>query len=352
MVTSDLSTDDLRWDAVRARDERADGRFVMAVRTTRIYCRPVCPARAPLRKNVAFYEDAEAAQAAGFRACKRCAPDATSKNEPHMTIVRVAIDAIKNASSPPSLNDLAALVSMSPFHFHRVFTRLVGITPKAYATQLREQQSRETIGTDRSITEAIHGAGYGSATRFYDGASKRLGMSPRRLRERGAGQTIHYATARTSIGVLLVASTDLGVCAIEIGDTENAVVSIFQDRFARAQRILDTDALADHLRAIVASIDDPLRTLDLPLDIAGTAFQQRVWSALRTIPLGSTRTYSEIAASLGAPQSARAVARACATNELALAIPCHRVIRADGDLAGYRWGLARKRQLLAREAEV
>ena len=170
---------------------------------------------------------------------------------------------------------------MSSFHFHRVFTRLVGITPKAYAKQLREQQSRETIGTGRSITEAIHDTGYGSATRFYEGASKRLGMSPRRLRERGAGQTIHYATARTSIGVLLVASNDLGVCAIEIGDTEDAVLSILKDRFAHAERILDTDALADHLRAIVASIDDPHRTLDLPLDIAGTAFQQPVWSALR-----------------------------------------------------------------------
>jgi len=351
-VANDLSTDDLRWDAVRARDERADGRFVMAVRTTRIYCRPVCPARAPLRKNVTFYADAETAEAAGFRACKRCAPDATSKNEPHNAMVRAAIDMMASAASPPTLNQLAAHVSMSPFHFHRVFTRIVGVTPKAYANQLRERQAREKISTGGSITDAIHDAGYGSATRFYDGASKRLGMAPRRLRERGAGETIHYATARTSIGVLLVASTALGVCAIEIGDTEEAVVWVFCDRFARAERIRDTDALADHLQAVVNSIDDPRRPLDLPLDIAGTVFQQRVWSALRAIPVGSTRTYADVAAGLGAPQSARAVARACAANELALAIPCHRVIRGDGELAGYRWGQARKRQLLAREAEV
>ncbi len=351
-IANHLSTDDLRWNAVRARDETADGSFVMAVRTTRIYCRPVCPARAPLRKNVAFYPDAERAEAAGFRACKRCAPDATSKNESHVAMVRVAIDAMTNAISPPSLNDLATLVSMSPFHFHRVFTRLVGVTPKAYAKQLREQLARDTIGTGRSITEAIHDAGYGSSTRFYDGASKRLGMSARKLRERGVGQTIRYATASTAIGVLLVASTDLGICAIEIGDTEDAVTSVLHDRFARAERIRDNDALTEHLQTVVASIDDPRRTLDLPLDIAGTAFQQRVWSALRAIPIGSTRSYSEIAASLGTPNSARAVARACATNEIALAIPCHRVIRGTGELAGYRWGVARKRQLLARESAV
>jgi AraC family transcriptional regulator of adaptative response/methylated-DNA-[protein]-cysteine methyltransferase len=351
-VTNDLLTDDLRWDAVRARDERADGRFVMAVRTTRIYCRPVCPARAPLRKNVAFYADAETAQAAGFRACKRCAPDATSKNEPHKAMVRSAIDAMTNAPAPLSLTELAAHAAMSPFHFHRVFTRLVGITPKAYAKQLRERQARENISAGGSITEAIHDAGYGSASRFYDGASNRLGMTARRLRERGAGETIHFATATTSIGVLLVAATERGVCAIEIGDSEAAVMAVFANRYARANRIAASDGLVEQLNAIVRSIDDPRNELDLPLDIVGTAFQERVWAALRAIPVGSTRTYAEIAASLGAPQSARAVARACAANELALAIPCHRVIRVDGELAGYRWGLERKRQLLAREAEA
>jgi len=352
MLTAEHSLlDDERWSAVRRRDPTADGRFVMSVRSTGIYCRPVCPAREPLRKNVAFHTDWRAAEAAGFRACKRCTPQAPSRDSAHRAIVRDAIATITAAETPPTLALLAQQAGMSRFHFQRVFATIVGVTPKAYAQQHREQVVREQISAGGSITAAIHHAGFGSASRFYEGSAERLGMKPSRLRDRGAGETIHYTTQATSIGVLLVAATKRGICSIDIADDAQTLIARFEERYARAERILETTRLAEDVRAIVASLDEPARGLDVPLDIAGTAFQRRVWQALRAIPVGSTRTYMQIAVELGAPQSARAVARACASNEIALAIPCHRVIRGDGNLAGYRWGLDRKQRLLARETD-
>ena len=349
MIAEHSLLDDERWSAVRRRDPAADGQFVMSVRSTGIYCRPVCPAREPLRKNVAFHADWRAAEAAGFRACKRCTPQAPSKDSAHHAVVRDAIATIAASETPPTLALLAEKAGMSRFHFQRVFTKIVGITPKAYAQHLRERVVREQISAGGSITAAIYHAGYGSASRFYEGSGRRLGMKPSRLREHGVGETIHYTTQATSIGVLLVAATARGICAIDIADDAQTLLARFEERYARADRVLDTARLADDVRAIVASLDEPARGLDVPLDIAGTAFQRRVWQALRAIPVGSTRTYTQFAVELGAPQSARAVARACASNELAFAIPCHRVIRGDGSLAGYRWGLERKQRLLARE---
>jgi AraC family transcriptional regulator, regulatory protein of adaptative response / methylated-DNA-[protein]-cysteine methyltransferase len=346
-----LSLDDARWAAVVARDAAFDGQFVTAVETTGIYCRPSCPAKRPNRANVRFYATAEAAERAGFRPCKRCKPTEPSLAERHAEKVRKACRLIETADAPPKLDDLAAAVGLSPYHFHRLFTAALGVTPKAYATAHRHQRVRRELGQSPTVTQAIYGAGFNSNGRFYATSSEVLGMTPSQFRAGGADAEIKFAIGQSSLGLVLIAASDKGVCAIFFGDRPDGLARDLKKQFPQA-RLVGGDAAFEALAAkVIDFVEDPRAGLDLPLDIRGTAFQHRVWQALRRIPAGSTASYAEIAKAIGAPKAVRAVARACATNRIAVAIPCHRVIGSDGSLTGYAGGIARKRALLAKEAK-
>ena len=336
--------------AVSRRDPSYDGVFVFAVRTTGVYCRPSCASRAAKRENVSFYATAEAAERAGYRACKRCRPDRLGAPDPRVEAVKRACERIAAAEEAPSLKDLAARAGMSPFHFHRVFKTVTGVTPKAYAAQMQARRAAEGLRTAETVTEAIYDAGFNSSSRFYETSAARLGMTPTALRRGGAGAVIRFAVGETSLGAVLVAATDKGVCAIMLGDDPDRLARELQDRFPRAELVGGDAGFERMVAEAVGLVEAPGRGLNLPLDIRGTAFQERVWQALRAIPPGKTATYAEIARAVGRPKAARAVAQACAANPLAIAIPCHRVVRTDGDLSGYRWGVERKRELLEREA--
>jgi AraC family transcriptional regulator of adaptative response/methylated-DNA-[protein]-cysteine methyltransferase len=343
------SGDDARWEVVIARDASFDGRFYFSVETTGIYCRPGCPARLPKRSNVRFHETREDAERAGFRPCKRCKPDQPSLNELHAEKIAQACRLIETADEAPKLDDLAEAVGLSPYHFHRIFKRTLGLTPKAYADAHRRRRVREGLGRSGSVTEAIYGAGFNSNGRFYANSSEMLGMTPTDFRSGGLGQTLRYAIAESSLGLTLVAASEKGVCAIFFGDDRPALRRDLERQFPQA-RLIEGDGSFEELTAkVVAFVDDPAKELDLPLDVRGTAFQHRVWDALRRIPAGSTASYAEVARGIGAPKAVRAVARACATNAIAVAIPCHRVVGSDGSLTGYRGGIERKRKLLAKE---
>jgi AraC family transcriptional regulator of adaptative response/methylated-DNA-[protein]-cysteine methyltransferase len=348
-VKADFSNEADRWQAVTGRDRRADGQFYYSVATTGVYCRPSCGARQPRRENVSFHATTEAAERAGFRPCKRCRPDETDRQA---TAVARACRMIEQADTPPSLAELADSVGLSPFHFHRVFKTATGITPKAYADAERARRVRAALDGNGTVTEAIYDAGFNSNGRFYAAAPARLGMTPTRFRKGGEGETVRFAIGQSSLGTILVAATDRGVVAIQFGDGPDALLRDLQDRFPSAS-LVGGDAQFERLVArVVGSVENPSAGFDLPLDVRGTAFQQRVWQALREIPAGTTASYSDIADRLGAPKAVRAVAGACAANNLAVAIPCHRVVRNDGALSGYRWGVERKRALLDREAAV
>jgi AraC family transcriptional regulator of adaptative response/methylated-DNA-[protein]-cysteine methyltransferase len=338
------------WNAVRRRDPSYDGAFFFAVRTTGVYCRPSCASRAAKRENVSFYSSAEAAERAGYRACKRCRPDKLGAPDPKVEAVKRACEQIAAAEEAPSLGDLAASAAMSPFHFHRVFKKVTGVTPKAYAAQTQARRAADGLRTAETITEAIYDAGFNSSSRFYENAAARLGMTPSAVRRGGKGAAIRFAIGQASLGVVLVAATDKGVCAIMLGDDPDVLARELQDRFPRAELVGGDPAFERMVAQVVGLVEAPGQGLDLPFDIRGTAFQERVWQALRAIPPGRTATYAEIARAVGRPKAARAVAQACAANPLAIAIPCHRVVRTDGDLSGYRWGVERKRELIAREA--
>lgn len=345
--------DEARWEAVVRRDKAADDTFFYSVATTGVYCRPSCAARLPLRRNVAFHDSPEAAARAGFRPCKRCRPDERDRHARHADAVAAACRRIEQAldmgDAPPDLAALAAGAGLSPFHFHRVFKDAAGVTPRAYAASVRAARVKAGLGAAASVTEAIYDAGYGSNGRFYEASSGVLGMRPRAWRDGGRGEEIRFAVGDCSLGAILVAATGAGVCAIELGDDPQALLAALQDRFPRAT-LLGADAAFEALVArVVGLVERPGQGSDLPLDVRGTAFQQRVWQALRDIPAGRTASYTEVALTLGMPRGARAVAAACAANHAAVAIPCHRVVRTDGDLAGYRWGVERKRALLERE---
>jgi AraC family transcriptional regulator of adaptative response/methylated-DNA-[protein]-cysteine methyltransferase len=345
-----FSSDGARWAAVRRRDRRADGAFYYSVRTTGVYCRPGCAARRPRRENVQFHATRRDAEAAGFRPCRRCRPAARALAEEHAAAVARACRLIETAEEPPRLGTLAAAAGLSPFHFHRVFRATTGVTPRAYAAAHRARRVRDELSRSSTVTEAIYGAGFNSSGRFYATSSEVLGMTPSDFRAGGSGTAIRFAVGECSLGSILVAATDRGVCAILLGDAPEPLVRDLQDRFPRA-RLIGGDRDFEQLVArVVGLVEAPALGLDLPLDVRGTAFQQRVWRALRAIPAGSTATYTQIAERLGAARAVRAVARACAANAIAVAIPCHRVVRSDGGLSGYRWGVARKRALLAREA--
>src|SRR5438445_2679432 len=340
---------DACWSAVERRDRAADGTFVYSVRTTGVYCRPSCAARLPRRDNVAFHQTCTDAERAGFRPCKRCRPNASTLAEVHAGAVARACRLIEEAEEAPSLEALARAAGMSRFYFHRVFKAVTGVTPKAYAAGHRGKRVREELAASNTVTEAIYGAGFNSNGRFYAAASDLLGMTPTQFRAGGSGHVIRFAVGQCSLGAILVAATDKGVCAIEFGDDPEALVRGLQDRFPNARLVGGDERFERLVAKVVGFIEAPGKGLDLPLDIRGTAFQQRVWTAIRDIPAGSTASYREIAERIGAPKAGRAVAEAWASNDLAVAIPCHRVVRMDGSTSGYRWGVARQRALLSRE---
>lgn len=341
-----------RWARVLARDRSADGQFYYSVATTGIYCRPSCASRTANPKNVRFHDSIAKAEAAGFRACKRCKPDQPSADVQNAEIVARACRLIEQAEEIPPLDDLAKMAGLSPGYFHRVFKAVTGVTPSDYAAAHRAGKVRDELGRSDSVTEAIYNAGFNSSGRFYEKSDEMLGMTPTDYRAGGANAEIRFAVGECSLGSILVAKSEKGVCAILLGDDPDLLVRDLQDRFPRA-RLIGGDAEFEGLVGrVVGLIEAPELGLDLPLDIRGTAFQQRVWAALREIPAGTTATYSEIARKIGAPKSVRAVAGACAANALAVAIPCHRVVKSDGALSGYRWGVERKRVLIDREARA
>ncbi|VVD63797.1 DNA-O6-methylguanine--protein-cysteine S-methyltransferase/transcriptional regulator Ada [Pandoraea horticolens] len=348
-VTPRYATDNAKWAAVVARSKQADGEFFYSVRTTGVYCRPSCGARLARRENVAFHTDRAAAERAGFRPCKRCKPDQDALDARHAALISAACRRIDTAEAPPRLETLAAEASLSPHYFHRLFRAVTGVTPRAYANARRAERVRNALPSAESVTSAFYDAGFNSNGRFYAKADALLGMKPAAFRAGGKAESIRFAVAQCSLGALLVAATSRGLCDISLGDEPEQLVRNLQDRFPKAE-LVGADAEFEHWVAqVVGFVESPRMGLSLPLDIRGTAFQQRVWQALREVPAGETASYAQIAERIGSPRAVRAVAQACASNKLAVAIPCHRIVRNDGALSGYRWGVERKRALLAHE---
>lgn len=333
---------DLAWSAFERRDRAFDGKFVGAVKTTGIYCKPSCPARHPRRENVTFYADGAAARAAGFRACQRCRPDEVGRDR---LAVAKAIAIIEAAEEATALEALAAAVGYAPHHFHRLFKRATGVTPAGYARALRAERAANALTREKTVTEAIYDAGYAAPSRFYAEADRRLGMTPSAWARGGAGVTIRWIVAQTSLGDLLIAATDKGLCRVSFDEDEAAL----RARFPRADIQPGGKALTHLARRVVTEVEHPELDQDLPLDVRGTAFQEAVWQALRSIPAGETRTYSELAAEAGNPRAVRAAGTACGANHLAVVIPCHRAQRSDGTMGGYAYGVDRKVELRKRE---
>jgi AraC family transcriptional regulator of adaptative response/methylated-DNA-[protein]-cysteine methyltransferase len=354
MATTHISerlNDIARWRAVLGRDRSADGLFVYAVRSTGVYCRPSCASRRPHRDRVEFFDSGEAARLAGYRACKRCAPDRVAGADPWIEKVRRATVYLANIDGRPSLAALAARLGGSPYHFQRNFKRIVGVTPREYADACRLRAVKQRLRHGADVTTAMVDAGYGSSSRFYERAAPKLGMSPSTYRRGGPGVHIKYAIVESPLGRLLVAATERGVCAVAMGEADDELLIRLRAEFPAAEIQPHNGDLANWTGAVLAHLAGERPRLDLPLDIQATAFQWQVWQALSAIPYGETRTYGEIARQIGRPHAVRAVARACASNPVALAIPCHRVLPADGGTGGYRWGAERKRELLVRERE-
>jgi AraC family transcriptional regulator of adaptative response/methylated-DNA-[protein]-cysteine methyltransferase len=343
---------DPRWAAVIDRDQDADGRFFYSVRTTGVYCRPSCPSRHAKPQNVSFHATAADAEKAGFRACRRCRPDRGTLVAANAAMVAELCRYIETVEQPPTLDKLAKRAGMSVFHLHRVFKSVTGLTPKAYAGAHRARRVQRELKRSDTITGAIYDAGYNSSGRFYEQADQLLGMTPSRYRTGGADMEIRFAVGQCSLGAILVACSDRGICSIMIDDDPQALMRELQDRFPKAQLMGGDAEFERWVAQVIGFVEQPKLGLDLPLDLRGTAFQRRVWQALRKIPVGRTVSYSDIARRVGAPTSVRAVAQAIAANKIAVAIPCHRVIRSDGALSGYRWGVERKRALLDREAQA
>jgi len=338
------------WQAVLNRDASAVGHFYYGVLTTGVFCLPSCGARTPLRTNVAFFKSPAQAKSAGLRPCKRCKPDQETR-VPHAKVIAAACRWLEEAEQEPSLKDLAECYGMSPYHFHRVFKRLTGVTPKGYARSHRGQRIGQALQSQPSVTDAIYEAGYQASSRFYAEAPSRLGMAPKRFKAGGTDSVIRHTIAKTDLGLLLIAATEKGLCMIHFGESEALLRQALQNRFPRATYVAadpEFDAWVGNLLAAVARGQAP--SAALPLDIRGTAFQHQVWQALREIPIGNTASYAEVASAIGKPRAVRAVANACASNDLAIAIPCHRVVRKDGNHGGYRWGEDRKAAILSKES--
>jgi AraC family transcriptional regulator of adaptative response/methylated-DNA-[protein]-cysteine methyltransferase len=342
--------DDPRWARIVARDKTADGQLWYSVSTTGVYCRPSCHSRIANPENVRLHDSLESAKATGCRPCKRCNPDGASIDSENAALVAKACRIIQGSDEELSLERLADAVGRSPSYFHRLFKAATGLTPKRYANANRVAKVREGLAAASTVTEAIYDAGFNSSGRFYEKATDMLGMTPSQFREGGANERIRFAVGQTSLGAILVASSSRGVASILLGDDPDELVRNLQDRFPRAQ-LIGADREYEALVAqVVGFVETPGIGLELPLDVRGTAFQQRVWQALQEIPVGKTLSYGELARRIGSPTALRAVASACAANNLAVAIPCHRVVRSDGSLSGYAWGVERKRELLHREA--
>jgi AraC family transcriptional regulator of adaptative response/methylated-DNA-[protein]-cysteine methyltransferase len=342
-------TRDPRWAALVGRDPKSDGQFFYSVKTTGVFCRPSCGARTPRPENVAFHPTVRAAEEAGFRACLRCQPSGATRAEENARKVAALCQYIDRTDPPPTLEALARHVGWSVYHLHRVFRAVTGLTPKAYAEARRDERMRASLAQSRTVTQAIYDAGFNSSGRFYEKADRVLGMKPDHYRTGGARTQIRFAIGQCSLGAILVAASSRGVCAILLGDDPTQLAHDLEDRFPRAELLGSCADFEQWVARVVGFVEAPRLGLDLPLDVRGTAFQERVWQALRKVPVGTTVTYTEIAQKLGSPRAVRAVAQACAANPIAVAIPCHRVVRADGELAGYRWGVERKRTLLSRE---
>ena len=340
------------WAALTRRDASGDGAFVYAVRTTGVYCRPGCASRMPRRENVAFYATPEAAEAAGFRPCKRCRPTDGSVGERHVAAIGRACALIRARDALPSLSELADAAGISRFHFHRVFKQITGATPREWGKAHRLGRFAARLDAGESVAAAVYGAGFGASSRAYEAAPNGLGMTPGARRHGGRGETIRFTTVKSGLGWALVAATERGICMTALGDEPAPLEADLRRRFPAALIWPADAALTAWAERIVQFIARPDAQPDLPLDIRGTAFQAQVWRALQKIPPGRTASYREVAAALGRPSAVRAVAQACANNKLALLVPCHRVVRSDGNLAGYRWGVERKRALLAREREA
>lgn len=343
-----ITQNDPRWAAVLARDPKAE--FYYAVKTTGVYCRPSCSARLARPENVRFFLNCEDAEKAGFRPCKRCKPDQVSLAHRNAEKISSICRLLEDEAATPSLPSLAEAAGMSAWHFHRVFKAVTGLTPKAYASAHRAKLIRKSLNGGGTVTDAIYEAGYNSSSRFYEVSNEMLGMTPSAYRAGGARTDIRFAVGECSLGSILVAQSDRGICAILLGTDPDSLVRQLEDQFPKAN-LIGADAEFEGLVArVVGFVEQPSLGLELPLDVRGTAFQQRVWQALRAIPAGTTVSYTDLARRIGAPTAARAVAQACGANTLAVAIPCHRVVRSDGALSGYRWGVERKRALLEREA--
>lgn len=347
-----FDTDDQRWQAIIGRDPAAPGVFLYGVATTRIFCHPRCPSRLPRRENIRFFSSIAEAHAAGFRPCKRCQPGGLRLEDQHTALITNACRILRESDPPPTLHDLAKQVGMSAYHLQRTFKRLTGITPKAYTTAHRADRVRAALAESRSVTEAIYRAGYQSSARFYEKSSEILGMTPQESLRHGADTAIRHTVRTCSLGELVVAATSCGICFIALGGDAEPLLRDLRKRFSRATFLESDPALEALVTQVVANVEDPSLGWKLPLDIRGTAFQQRVWAALRTIPAGATASYTDIAEQIGAPSAVRAVAQACGANKLAVAIPCHRILRRDGGISGYRWGVGIKRELLRKEAAI
>lgn len=349
MTPGTRTESDPRWAAVVARDRSADGTFYYSVKTTGVYCRPSCAARLARPQNVRFHRTTADAERAGFRPCKRCKPDQPALEKRLAAKVAEICRLIESSEQAPSLTALAQRAGLSVYHFHRVFKSVTGVTPREYAAARRADRVRGELKKSKTVSRAIYDAGFNSGARFYAATDRMLGMTPTDFRAGGADTEIRFAVAQCSLGAILVASSPKGVCAISLGDDPDALVRQLQDQFPRATLVGADREYEKIVARVIGFVEAPAIGLDLPLDVQGTAFQQRVWHALREIPAGATATYQEIAVRIGAPKAVRAVAGACAANTLAVAIPCHRVVRTDGNLSGYRWGIDRKRQLLRTE---
>jgi AraC family transcriptional regulator, regulatory protein of adaptative response / methylated-DNA-[protein]-cysteine methyltransferase len=337
-----------KWQQVMSRDARQDGRFVFAVRTTGIYCRPSCPSRRPRRDSVEFFPNPNDAERAGYRACLRCKPTEISSQAQYVSKARQLLD---HSEGIMTLADLSKRVGLSPFHLQRLFKRATGLSPREYQSARRMQHVKSGLRKGDDVTTALYDAGFGSPSRLYEKSGQQLGMTPGEYRRGGSGATIRYAIAPTPLGRMLVAATDRGLCAVRFGETVAELEQTLRNEYHSAKLHRDDAALRDYVEPLAASIRGDNSSIDLPLDLRATAFQQRVWDTLRRIPRGQTRSYAEVAREIGEPTAVRAVARACASNPVAITVPCHRVVRSDGDISGYRWGVERKKKLLEREQQ-
>jgi AraC family transcriptional regulator of adaptative response/methylated-DNA-[protein]-cysteine methyltransferase len=338
-----------RWTAVLERDTTAVGRFVYAVRSTGVFCHPNCPSRRPNRSNVRFFDSASEAESAGYRACKRCRPNQTPSFDPVAKQLTLACRFIEEAENGPSLSEIASHVGLSPFYLHRTFRNRLGVTPKQYTSARRALRLKMQLALGERVADAIYAAGYGACGRCYAQAAEILGMTPKQYRNHGEGRDIRFATASCVLGRVLVAVTKKGICHIALGNDDSTLAVELLARLPAARQVARDKELQELLTAVVSLIESPAKDVAFPLDIRGTAFQQKVWLALRAIPPGQTLTYAKLAVAIGRPEAVRAVASACAANTLAIAVPCHRIVRSDGKLGGYRWGGGRKKALLERE---